>query len=50
MDLFDALPAVEPMQAVFEPVMIPGHCEEQDDAERQRHGVAERSSIPFYAG
>lgn len=44
MDLFDALPAVESMQAVFEPVMIPGHCEEQDDAERQRHVAGGRPS------
>ena len=29
---FDALPAPESMQAIFEPVMIPGHDEEQDEA------------------
>ena len=44
MDLFDPLPAVESMQAVFEPVMIPGHRQEQGDAERQRHVAGGRPS------
>jgi hypothetical protein len=32
MSSFDALPAPESMQPVFQPVMIPGHDEEQDEA------------------
>ena len=38
---FDALPAPESMQAIFEPVMIPGHDEEQDEAGCE-HEIAEK--------
>lgn len=37
---FDVLPASESMQAVFQPVMIPGRDEEQDKAECE-HRIAE---------
>ena len=42
MDLFDALPAPESMQAIFEPVMIPGHDQEQDEAGREDQIAEER--------
>ena len=39
---FDALPAPQPMQAIFEPVMIPGHDQEQDEAGREDKIAEER--------
>ena len=44
--LLDALPAAEPVQAIFEPVMMPSHNEEQHEAEREG-GVAEQGPSQF---
>lgn len=44
--LFDALPAAEPVQAIFEPVMIPGHNEKQHEAECE-YDVAEEGPSQF---
>ena len=38
---FDALPTPESMQAIFEPVMIPGYDQEQDEAGCE-HQIAEK--------
>ena len=48
MHSFDALPAPESMQAIFEPVMILGHREEQDNAECQHHVAGRRP--PHFVG
>ena len=46
MHLFDALLAAESVQAIFEPVMIPGHYEEQQEAACE-YGVAEQGPSQF---
>jgi hypothetical protein len=43
---FDAFPAPESMQAIFQPVMIPGHDEEEDKA-RCQNQIAEHRPAEF---